>query len=364
MHNATARCAPIAVCALISLHLGVTSAQTQPDRPVFLPDGSVQVPAFVLPPSDLISEESLAFMKSRAATPGGNSGALQGTTIEAVRASTETALASRVEAMGARYPVEIVDKEIGGVPTRVITPFDGAPDSERVLINLHGGAFQTCWPSCGLLESIPISVVGQWKVVTVNYRQGPENVFPAASEDVAAVYRELLRRYRSRNIGIYGCSAGGMLTAEAVAWFQREGLPRPGAIGVFGASAGRTGRGDSSNLSAYIDGSFPPPPKEGEVQPAPLFRSYFEGADPSDPLVSPLVSPAVLELFPATLVVTATRAADLSGAVYSHYQLKKHGVDAELLVAEGQGHCYMYDSNLPESRDAFEIISRFFDEHL
>lgn len=68
--------------------------------------------------------------------------------------------------------------------------------------------------------------------------------------------------------------------------------------------------------------------------------------------------------FPPTLIVTATRAVDLSGSVFSHYQMRKLGVQAELLVAEAQGHCYMYDSNLPESRDAFEIISQFFDKHI
>jgi acetyl esterase/lipase len=49
-------------------------------------------------------------------------------------------------------------------------------------------------------------------------------------------FRQLLKHYPPRNIGIYGCSSGGMLTAEAVAWFQKEKLPRPGAIGLFCSS--------------------------------------------------------------------------------------------------------------------------------
>ena len=48
----------------------------------------------------------------------------------------------------------------------------------------------------------------------------PEYQFPTASEDVAAVYKALLRKYRAQNIGIYGCSAGSLLAAEALAWFQ------------------------------------------------------------------------------------------------------------------------------------------------
>jgi acetyl esterase/lipase len=62
-------------------------------------------------------------------------------------------------------------------------------------------------------------------------------VFPAASEDVAAVYRELLKVHKSSDIGAFGNSAGGLLTAQALAWFRHVKLPSPGASGIFCASA-------------------------------------------------------------------------------------------------------------------------------
>ncbi len=98
----------------------------------------------------------------------------------------------------------------------------------RVLINLHGGGFMGCWPACAELESIPVAAMGRIRVVSLDYRQGPKHRFPAASEDVASAYRELLKTYRAQDIGIHGCSAGGMLTGMAVAWFQKHSLPRPG----------------------------------------------------------------------------------------------------------------------------------------
>src|SRR4029077_6581875 len=81
--------------------------------------------------------------------------------------------------------------------------------------------------------------VGRFKVVTVDYRQGPEHVYPAASEDVAAVYKDLLKTYRTENIGSYGCSAGGVLTGQVAAWLLDKGLPSPGVLGIFGAGATR-----------------------------------------------------------------------------------------------------------------------------
>jgi acetyl esterase/lipase len=79
--------------------------------------------------------------------------------------------------------------------------------------------------------------IGHVKVISIDYRQAPEHKFPAASEDVAKVYQELLKTFKAENIGIYGCSAGGFLTAQSVAWFQAHNLPAPGAIGIFCAGA-------------------------------------------------------------------------------------------------------------------------------
>jgi monoterpene epsilon-lactone hydrolase len=84
----------------------------------------------------------------------------------------------------------------------------------RILINLHGGGFLFSAGNgddilSGQAESIQIAGLGSIKVVTVDYWQGPDHRFLAASEDVAAVYRELLKRhYQPRNIGIFGYSSG------------------------------------------------------------------------------------------------------------------------------------------------------------
>ena len=103
----------------------------------------------------------------------------------------------------------------------------------------------------------------------------------------------------------------------------------PGVIGIFGASAGTIGRGDSVYISGAIDGH------SRCVQPRAEARRcsdsiLLRGRRPNSPLVSPLVSSDVIARFPPTLIVTGTRAADLSGSAYSHYQMKKLGVQADL----------------------------------
>ena len=75
----------------------------------------MKVPSFLLPPSGY-AEPGDCGVHEVASSDGRETGALQGSTIEEVRASTERALSSRVEAMKARYPVTIEKATIAGVP--------------------------------------------------------------------------------------------------------------------------------------------------------------------------------------------------------------------------------------------------------
>ena len=353
-----------------TLVLGVAmqaSAQDAPaNRPTFAKDGTAHVPAFDLPPSTFASKEAADSLKARAGAPAFDIPA--NIDIKTMRMGMEALLSPAVKLMQSRYPADIVQQSIAGVPTRIVTPKGVKISTNRVLINLHGGGFSLCADACAILESLPVAAVGGYKVISVNYRQGPEARFPAASEDVAAVYRELLKSYKPSQIGIYGCSAGGALSAQVAAWLPGHGLPEPGAIGIFGSGAARFATGDSAYFSGYADGSFPPPPRTG-TNPAPTalmktMMSYFEGAEPDDPLVSPAGHLGVLAKFPPTLIITGTRAPDMSPAIYTHSQLVKAGVPGDLIVGEGLGHCYIYQANLPEAQDAYATIAKFFQKNL
>ena len=63
-------------------------------------------------------------------------------------------------------------------------------------------------------------------------------------------------------------------------------------------------------------------------------------------------------------MITGTRGFELSAALYTHEQLVKAGVDTELHVWEGLFHGFFYNADVPESRDALNVIVRFFDRHL
>ena len=55
---------------------------------------------------------------------------------------------------------------------------------------------------------------------------------------------------------------------------------------------------------------------------------------------------------------------DMSPAIYTNSMLMKAGVETDMIVGEGMGHCYIMSPNLPESQDAYAAIVSFFKEHL
>jgi monoterpene epsilon-lactone hydrolase len=351
-------------CALTIAFVLVANIYAQVDANASAPavtvdaDGTVHIPPQVVPLSSFLSPEARAYVTYRLLHPD----PAPNPDIAKERARIDAHLAPLIDKQKARYPVDMQAATIGGVPTLVIVPKAGiAPRNQhRVLINLHGGGFSVCAPTCGIIESIPIAGLGKIKVVTVNYRQGPEFKFPAASEDVAKVYAELLKQYKPESIGIFGCSAGGMLTAESVAWIQTHHLPRPGAIGIFCASAGDFG-GDAQFTTPPLDGRMPPPPKAGDGR---MHLGYFSEANMRDPMISPAESAEVLRQFPPTLILSGTRAFDYSSGINTHNQLTKLGVEAELHLWDGLFHGFFYDPDVPESRETYDVTVKFFDKHL
>jgi epsilon-lactone hydrolase len=95
-------------------------------------------------------------------------------------------------------------------------------------------------------------------------------------------------------------------------------------VGIFGAGAVRFGAGDSAWVAAYIDGIFPAPARPGGTRPD-ITRGYFGNADLSDPV---------------------------EGRRTFHPHRRR------------MSHCYIYQSNLPEARDAYQVIVNFFRENL
>ena len=159
-------------------------------------NGAVQIPGYTVPLSSFLSPEAKAYVAEHLRD-------MQNPELLKQDQGVPRFMKQSWSAIEAIFAVERKDASLGGVHTYTYAPRSGISERNkaRVLINLHGGGFSGCWPACAELESIPISALMKIKVVTVDYREGPDNKFPAASEDVASVYRELLKTYKPQNIG-------------------------------------------------------------------------------------------------------------------------------------------------------------------
>jgi monoterpene epsilon-lactone hydrolase len=354
---------PLLIWAVASLaaHRAQANAEDSNKEPPFVgPDAAAHLRAFTLPYSNFASTGAKTAYAQLFATDHHAPAADADIAVRrAYYDRFNSALARRAAEI---YPVRIENKVFGGVKAEVITPRDGVTAHERgrVLINLHGGAFLWGEGSGGEIESIPIASVGRITVITIAYRQGPEYKFPAASKDVAAVYRALLKDYDPKKIGIYGCSAGGILTAQALAWLQKEHLPMPGAVGIFCASAGKFG-GDSVWLAPELAGQSPlPGSTEGKLS----FTPYFSDVSLADPLVLPMNSKQVISRFPPTLLLAGSRDFAVSSVCQTDIELTKAGVKTELHIWDGLWHSFFNNPDLPESKEMYSIVVSFFDRNL
>lgn len=329
---------------------GTTAAQAPNSDTSYIDgNGTAHITRVIPVPPDLSPEakKMLSRQISDAARPQ---------TLEERRRGTDTWQAHAGEVARGVFPAHVEQSTIAGVPVRIVTPVADM-DADRVLINIHGGGFNS--DSGSLTESIPVASLTKMKVVAVLYRLAPEHPFPAGLDDVVAVYRELLKTYKPAHIGVYGTSAGAILTAEFAAQVKKSGMPLPGALGVFSGMGDFTRDGDSwamyalQGLSGHLE-----PPKPGAHD-----EEYAGTTNPRDPVLSPLFSD--LSGMPPTLFITSGRDILLSGTtILQRAFLRAGNDDAELVVFEGLPHAFWNDATLPESKEADGIMAHFFLRHL
>ena len=257
----------------------------------------------------------------------------------------------------ARYAVDIAEREIAGVKVYDVVPSGGASESP-VLLCLHGGAFMWGEGPGALLEAVPIAAVAGMRVLAIDYRLAPEHVYPAAVDDIVAVYSALIEQVAPAKIGIYGCSAGAALTAQAVARIARASLGKPGAVGMFHGAAL-----DFSGDSVLAQDIFNPNGGAAAV-PSAATLPYFQGADMDDPLVLPGRHPETLGAFPPSLLISATRDFAASPVSVLHRRLLAAGVEARFVLFDGLWHAHHMDVDLPESVETYKIIADFFRQYL
>lgn len=333
---------------------GAAKAQTQSaekDSATFDADGTARITR-VVPMPTTISPQAQKWLESLNHIHRGPQ------TLEERRKATDAWRARDSAEAKRRFPVNIRRETIAGITVDVIDPLS-TPEAHRnfVLINLHGGGFNS--DSGSQIEGAPIANLAKVQVIGVYYRLAPEHPFPAAVDDAVAVYKELLKTHAPRTLGIFGTSAGAILTAEVAVRLRQLKLPLPSALGFFSGLADFSRVGDSRQLFA-LDG-FPGDFKPTYPNHLPD-EQYVGNTDRTNPVLSPLF--ADLRGMPPTLLVTGTRDMLLSDTAIFHRALLRAGDDAQLVVFEAMPHAFWYHFEFPETDEALRLMANFFDGHL
>jgi acetyl esterase/lipase len=156
----------------------------------------------------------------------------------------------------------------------------------------------------------------QARTLALGYRLAPEHPFPAALEDALASVRFLLAQgVAPARLALAGESAGGGLAVAAMVSLREAGLPLPACAWLSSPWVDLEQRGGSMQTKAAVDPLIQP----GYLQE--LATAYLHGADPRNPLASPLhadlrgLPPLLIQVGSAeTLLDDAVRLAGVAGA--------------------------------------------------
>jgi len=252
----------------------------------------------------------------------------------------------------------------GEVPVRIYTPVEA--DAYGLLVYFHGGAFFL--GSLDTHDHVARALARETghRVISVGYRLAPEAVFPAGLDDCYGVVRWAAEQagslsWNGKNLAIAGDSSGGNFVAAVAAKAHDDGFDRithqvlfyPSLDLDFDVDRYPSLRENAEGFGLETAGLLP-------------FNSFYlgSGADPADPLVSPLKREDLAGL-PAALVITAEHdPLRDEGELYGR-RLLEAGVDATVSRYEGANHGFVQNfAWIPEFYRAFEETGEFLNAGL
>ncbi len=256
--------------------------------------------------------------------------------------------------MGLRFDTET--QRIAGVPCVWIRPpVIRRPDA--IVLYTHGGGYVSGSAKTFLGLPHGVAVACGLPVLSIDYRLAPEHPFPAALDDVVAVYRKLLDLgFAAPHLGWLGDSAGGGLAVATVQELRRQALPTPAALALLCPWVDLTLGGDSAHAFGPVDLFF-----DAETLRA-WGRLYAGQRSPRDPRLSPLFDE--LDGLPPLLVQSGSKDLLLSDAWRLARRVRQRGGSTQLDIWDGMWHAFQGTPGLPEAEEAVQQIGAFLHLHL
>lgn len=240
---------------------------------------------------------------------------------------------------------------IGALEAEWIRP--AGADADRVLLYFHGGGY--VMGDCRTHRSIVAKFAqgSRTAALVFSYRLAPEHPFPAALDDALAAYDWLRQQgVAAASIVFAGDSAGGGLLLATLLALRQRGEAMPAAAVALSpwTDLACTGASYVTNLPTEVLA-----PKGCWTA---FSAHYLAGADPRDPLISPLYGD--LAGLPPLLIFAGGHEVMRDDSVAFAERARTAGVAVTLRVGAGLFHCYPACAPLfPEATEAMAEICAF-----
>jgi epsilon-lactone hydrolase len=252
--------------------------------------------------------------------------------------------------------VTVTAAALGGVPAAEITVEGIEP--RHVVLYFHGGVYVL---GDAFLAADLASQVGRRasaRVMSVDYRLGPEHPYPAAVDDALAAYQALLHDGADpSDIAFAGESAGGGLAVATLVNARDHGLPLPAAAYVMSPYADLTLAGATMDTKREADPLLSPQALQARV------ADYTAGHDPALGLISPIF--ADLSGLPPLIIQAGTHEILLDDAIRLARQAATADVAVTLDITPGVPHVFQaYHPILDEAAAALDRAGQLLTAHL
>ena len=181
------------------------------------------------------------------------------------------------------------------LPSSTASPKTGAAVGDKIILYIHGGAFVLCNHSTHRLITYELVRRTGAVVLAPEYTRPPAAAYPVALDEMVSVYRKVVGFYDPANVIVAGDSAGGNLALTVTMKAIASGLPAPRALLLISPWCDLTAAAlDAPSMAANAPTDYLPLPLIGHFA-----DDYADGADASDPLISPGLAPSFDALPPA-----------------------------------------------------------------
>jgi monoterpene epsilon-lactone hydrolase len=244
------------------------------------------------------------------------------------------------------------DSKVGGIAGEWAEPKKGGA-AYGTLLYLHGGGYVSMSPRTHRSIAGDFALRG-FRVFTPDYRLAPEHIFPAALEDVTAVWRGL-RAQVEGPIFVAGDSSGGGLATALLLSLRDKGDQGPTAACLFSPWADLACTGESLRLNRDRD------PMQATNCIEMLATTYVGQADPRSPFVSPVYGD--FTGLPPLLIFAGDTEVLLDDAKRLAERAASQGVSSNLRIYPKMPHAWpLLSAILPEGRQAVDEAAAFLRE--